>query len=194
MVLIPVGYAQVNYRFEGPALANPGEITFGVGHAGFSGTPLELAEALGVVFGDTLAGVVTTSLAMIGTSVKYGPSATGPSATDPTVYNGEASGAAGASAPAFLIHKNTDFGGRAGRGRMYLPGVPEAAIAPGGALEPAFADALNVAASAFFDALEALLVLPVLLHGPASPLEAPTPITSFSGDPMVGTQRRRQRR
>jgi hypothetical protein len=89
-----------------------------------------------------------------------------------------------------LIKKSTGFGGRAFRGRMYIPDLYESQINNNGALNSTALGLLNDIAGAWMDLpgfASANFGLPQLLH----PSESPTEITAMSAEAVVATQRRR---
>ena len=94
----------------------------------------------------------------------------------------------------YLIHKSTSLGGRAGRGRFFLPGVPESLVNSNGLLTSGTATAIDSAMSDFIGEMTATGVVPVVLHAEGSPITTPTAITAFSCDAKAATQRRRLRR
>lgn len=194
MAVIPVGYAQANLVFGGIAAPTGAEVTLGLDIGGFTGSPTDAAEEVRDSWVSNVMPDLGNNLILSVVRVKFGPITTGPS--------GEASsGAAGGDgtngaspAVSYLARKHTDFGGRAGSGRFYIPGVTENAINVDGSLTSAKRTDLTDGITSFAAALVVANLDPVLLHGVGSPLVAPTPITSFTVDPFVATQRRRQRR
>jgi hypothetical protein len=192
---IPVGYAQVNLLFTGPSLPYGAQATFGVDHSASSMTPAQVAEEVfdqygaaqvynGIAIGVNLSGVL----------VKFGPNTTGPSAIHSDTWNGQATGGAAAPNTSWLIRKITALGGHAGRGRMYLPGVPEEDIDDNGNIVSASREALEGDVGSMMAALVLANLDPVLLHAEGSPISTPTLITGWSVDTRVATQRRRLRR
>lgn len=129
-------------------------------------------------------GVVGVDDPVIGTSAASG---TGAQVGDPVPQN-----------TAFLVHKRTATGGRGGRGRMYLPGVPEAQVNHVGALTGAAVTAGNLNLEQFrLDVNFAPTVTSmVLLHNSPGAYAAalPHPITALTLDTIVSTQRRRLRK
>lgn len=192
---IPVGYAQANFIFTGAACPTGAEITLGLDVSGFSGTPSDAGDALEVAWNSgQVPNSYTDDVTLASILVKFGPTATGPSAVWPV---GAAGGQATQSAPpqvAYLIQKQTALGGRAGRGRLYLPGVPDNAVDDGGNLTGGIDTDTTTRFNDFAIAAALADLSPVLLHGDNSPISLPTPITSFACDSMVATQRRRLRR
>lgn len=194
MAVIPAGYAQINFRFVGSGLVNPAECTIGVILTSYGGDVTTLAEDMYTLFSETLLTQMNESIDLKEVLAKEGPNDLGPQAIFTGTENGGNASQGSSSAVALLIHKNTSAGGRPNRGRMYLPGASEAAVAPNGELTAAFQTSLQAQAQAFHNGFGDLSLTPVLLHGPDSPVANPTQITSLVVDARVATQRRRQRR
>lgn len=100
---------------------------------------------------------------------------------------------------AYLIRKRTDLGGRRGRGRFYMPCVSESTVDAVGNVSTTaqtnIQTALDDWMTALTDTIGSRLYPPVVLHrsegiGTEPP---PTPITRFTIDSKVATQRRRLR-
>lgn len=119
---------------------------------------------------------------------------------------------------AFLARKITARAGRRGRGRWFVPGVPENSVDDGGTLTAGAVTAMNTALANFLagitapDPADGLAVTPLVLHGNASHSERstgggittititqgaagplPDVITAMTIDPRIGSQRRRLR-
>lgn len=193
-MVIPVDYAQVNFRYDGPGVPTGAEWTLGLDISELIGTPLALAESIGAIY-ETVNFDASTAgdVDLVEVQVKYGPDATGPSA----IASVEVGGAGAAGAPsnvAYLVRKVTEIGGRAGRGRLYFPGVVEAQVGSDGALDGTWLANFQIAWNNFVTELGEISVTPVLLHGAGSPLSTPTPIVEMIVDAKVATQRRRLRR
>lgn len=125
---------------------------------------------------------------------------------DPLVVTSSVAAVAGpnsnALAPqncAVLVRKRTDAAGRRGRGRMYIPEVPESSVNDVGTLDSGFVAAVNSRFDAWRDFLVggvgARLYPPVVLHRSEGIGEEPppTPITAFVCETRIATQRRRLR-
>lgn len=195
-MVIPEGFAQVNLLFGGIALPLGAEMTLGLDISATEGeTPTTVGAAVNAAFtGANLPAELASTANYRGCLVKFGPNATGPSATvttGPVSGTGAAVNSPGTSA---LIEKNTALGGRAGKGRFYMPGIQDLGTDPGGTLKSGYATSLFTKWNNFRTALLALELVPVVLHAPGGPISVPTPITGFSVDGRVGTQRRRNRR
>lgn len=96
---------------------------------------------------------------------------------------------------ALLVQKRSGYGGRRNRGRMYFPGVTEAAVDNVGVIAPGTLAAYQALADDWLETFG--FANPgvgnmVILHStePATP----TVVTSLRVEPMVATQRRRLRR
>lgn len=193
-MIIPTSFAQATWTFDFVGGARPAAVTHGFNVSGYSGSPTEAAETLKDIWVEEWAGIQTSALFLQSVLVKFGPNSTGPS--------GEWTGAVQMSVPgdpeppntAFLLHKHTPYGGRSGRGRMYIPGPPAAAVLSGGLIETAYLGGLQDRADAFYLACIDANLDPVLLHGEDSPAEGPYVLTGYTADGIAATQRRRLRR
>lgn len=194
MAVIPASYAQVNWRFTGSGVPSGAETTLGLNIENYAGTPSQLGLLMAQAW-DTanMDGNQSSDVALTSVLVKFGPTATGPSAVWATNIPGTNT-TASPSQVAYLANKNTGLGGRQGKGRMYIPGVPEARVDQGGILTGGQQGFLQTA----LDNLHAFLLtndlLPVLLRAPDSPIQVPAPVISFTAQSKVATQRRRLRR
>lgn len=194
-MIIPVGFAQANFRFGGPAAPLGAEMTIGLDVALWGGGPTALATALVADWNTAnIDAVMTNKIGMTQCEVKYGPNATGPSG----FWNGSLNGTINAEAVApntsVLISKLTAFGGRSGKGRFYLPGFSEGSVNSSGQVDAAGVLATTNAFEAWRGLVEARDVGFVLLHNPGAPLTIPTPVTAFACQTQVATQRRRNRK
>jgi hypothetical protein len=123
--------------------------------------------------------------------IKFGPDETGALYELGCGIEGSDTGAVGAAAPAALIKKSTATGGRKGRGRMYLPGITEQRIDPGGVLVSSFRLTLETDAQNFFADLDTGGLVLAVEHADGS---TPSDVTGISCAATLATQRRRQRR
>lgn len=194
-MIIPAGYAQANFRFTGVAVPEGAEITMGLNVGTFGSTPAaaaqECIDAWQTADMDAMQ-VVTCTLSSV--LVKFGPAETGPSAEVGTNTPGTNPADGLPPNTAYLIQKQTALGGRAGRGRFFIPAIPENNVAETGLLVPTALANLTTRVNNFYAALVASDIEPVVLHGPTSPLVLPTPVTAFVTQAKVATQRRRLRR
>lgn len=105
---------------------------------------------------------------------------------------GSRTGPSTASNTALIVKKNTSLGGRANRGRFFVPAavIDETVVDQNGFLSPAATGTEQARWTAFYVALTGAGYVPVVLHSDAT---TPTTINSFSVESQVGTQRRRMR-
>lgn len=193
-MIIPVDFAQINAIHTGSGLPHGAQWTLGVGMDTFVGTPADLAQAFEQwILDSNLYDLVSQAVSMTSVLVKFGPNATGPSHLEPANEPGTAA-LQQTPAASYLVHKNTADGGHAGRGRLYVPGVPEEDINTDGLLESGRASAVTTAFASILASANGDGCIPVVLHAEDSPLSTPSPITSFSCDARIATQRRRLRR
>lgn len=194
-MIIPTGFAQANLKFSGTAAPTGAEITLGFDLSEFGGNPADAAQiiadewdAAGMdarqVDGITLANVL----------VKFGPNSIGPSAEVGVDIPGTTSDDGAGPQVAALCQKITAIGGRAGRGRFYLPGISENSFVESGQLGDTFIGNLNASLVSWLLGMGTADLTPVLLHAEGSPVESPTPITTIVCAGQIATQRRRNRR
>nr|CRY94848.1 hypothetical protein [uncultured prokaryote] len=193
MVEIPVGYGQISWLFRGPCTPLGAAVTLGFQNVGDK-APSVIGASAAASFNSELGPIFSNQLDGEGVLVKLGPTATGPSATSSIGFGGTATGVAGPPSVSLLVHKVTELGGRAGRGRNYWPGFFEQEVDEGGNINSTAMPGLQTAFDDFFVLLESNEIAPVLLHGPNAPISSPTPLVGFDVDGRVGTQRRRLRR
>jgi hypothetical protein len=97
-----------------------------------------------------------------------------------------------------LVHKRTSVAGRVGRGRMYLPAVPEIQVGETGILTAVYVSSWNTELATWLADIAAISQLDgmELLHNSpgAGAALAPFPVTSLTMDPVIATQRRRLRK
>lgn len=190
-MLIPEGFGQANILMGGLAAPNGAECTFGIEMPLPTPPPDEAALAVYSSFENRVGPFLVDDLALFGARVKYGPNETGVSGEYLAPSIGGDSGEPEAPQVAALVKKITVDGGRAGRGRFYLPGIRETRVQPGGSLVGTFRDDLQAGIDLFFSDLEDADYHWVVLHGETSPLEEPSRVLSFQVESMVATQRRR---
>jgi len=194
-MIIPSGYAQVNLMFTGSSVPTGAEVTFGVNNQGSNFTPgVIAAEVITQYVAADLSDMSVDSVDLTGVLVKVGPNATGPSHLEPAAVTGTATGQSVGPNTAWLVHKSTNFGGRAGRGRMFWPGAAESLVNTDGTLNGATASVFTALVEDFRSNMALADLELALLHGVGSPLSSPTPITGLAVDNRVATQRRRNRR
>ena len=188
-LIIPSGFAQVTHFFSGAALPNGAAMTYGVTQGGAVSAPTDCAF-LHDALADHLAVYWADAISLTTTRLKLGPNATGPFFEFTDARPGALTADPLPPNCCYLIEKQTALGGRAGRGRMYMPGVAEDGVLDGGAQLPARVSALNRALATWWNVIVNEGLIPQLFHSASSD---PTEITDFNCDPVVATQRRRLR-
>jgi hypothetical protein len=193
-MLIPSGFGQINWIFASSGAPLGAEVTCGCETSDFVGTPTEAAEAAFDAWDAGPQSVQQSTIILVGTRVKFGPTATGPTGEFAGNLPGGLGGSGVSAAVSLLVAKTTSFGGRAGRGRMFMPGMTEADVGPNGVVDSAYLGAAQTAFDTLHTALNTANLQPVLLHSETSPLSTPTIIDAFVVQGTVATQRRRQRK
>lgn len=189
---IPIGFAQAAYQMGSNAGGDwTAVVTIGLDVTGQSTTDALYAEAIFDAFANNILDVVSSDARVNGVTIKYGPDATGRTIEHNELVVGGVGTTGMPPNVAFLARKLTGVGGRQGRGRMFVPGVPEASVDSNGALGGTPLANFQTACTAFFNDLTSADAPPVVLHGDALP---PTDMTSIVALPVVATQRRRLRR
>lgn len=194
MTVIPSGFAQINFVFAGAALPHGAEVTLGANISSYGGTPAQACSDAIDAWTTNMSPRQISAVNLASVRVKFGPNNVGPSAEVADGTPGGAGGAGVSSAVSVLIHKVTGAGGRAGRGRMFVPGVQETDVSDAGVIGGATLTAWQGSATGLLNDLGTALLIPALLHGVGSPITTPSTILSLTVDSIVGTQRRRQRR
>lgn len=188
-MIIPVGYLHVQHFFGGSSVPNGAAVTYGLGGFG-AGTLPDLAEELHDLWATSWQPVLTATTWLLETRVKAGPNATGPFASHVETVFGAITGESVPPNTALLVEKRTDLGGRSGRGRMFVPGVGDSAVAAGGDIAPTSLADYQAVANAWLTGLETTTTGMFILHTASSD---PTRVTSLTVDPIAATQRRRLR-
>ena len=192
---IPLGYAQVNMKFTGDAAPTGAQITFGVSVDTFAGDP----TAVGARVSDNWAtascdelyvGALTLDEILVkfgpnddGAFGVYGVGSTGSGANPSVLVNG-----------ALLVRKTTDMGGRKGRGRFFLPGVPDGVCDADGTVHSGYLTSATEDLNSFLDKMATDDLAVVLLHNDPDVDPATTHVTGFQPAAKLATQRRRLRR
>jgi hypothetical protein len=107
--------------------------------------------------------------------------------------NGTSAGETSPPNVAILVHKRTDFGGRRGQGRCYIPGgyLSDPSVGNTGAITTGALATLNTNINGFRTKIETAGGRLVLLHESESIL--PRNIIGVDVDAVIATQRRRLR-
>lgn len=209
-MIIPEGFAEITYRFEGQRLPNGAAVVFGVQNAGnLSATAVATAARTAATTG--LMTNLNSGVGLVEVLAKLGPNEDGPSASATgTIAGGVAIADALAPNSAFLVTKNTARGGRRGKGRLFLPGVSETVVDGNGDIAPATATNLQAELTEWLGNLNTAGIPMVLLHGPPTswvlvdgqprrrPIggnwdDVPNTVQSLALQTRIATQRRRLR-
>ena len=136
---------------------------------------------------------LSVQVAVTSCLVKNGPNITGPAAEVAATVAGTSASEPLPPNVSVLIAKNTPMGGRWGKGRMFLPGLPEGSTPGGGVIAATPLAELQGKFMALLTKLSTSTLPMMLLHsregGPLSPLT----VVSLSVQSRMATQRRRLR-
>lgn len=195
-MIIPVDYLQANIRLGGVALPLGAEVTQGFAVGSFpSPTPTGVANDIADAWSTNVMPTLVNSVTFIECAVKFGPNDTGPAGAVARAVAGSNADQPLCPNTALLVRKITTLGGRRGRGRMYVPGVPETRFDGAGNMNSGDLNAYQVAFDGFLaDCLTAGLEAVVLHAAGISSTPAPTPMIEYSVQSKAATQRDRMRR
>lgn len=193
-MLIPADYGQVNWVFAGSGVPLGAEVTMGFQKDSFVGTADEAAEQLAGAYIGSLLTVMTDGATLVNTKVKFGPNDIGAIGEFPSDEQGGLSVSQTAPQVAILINKITTFGGRSGRGRMFVPSATETDILPSGALDGPYRAAWQAEADQLLASMATADLPAMLLHSEDSPAPNPYIVQSLVVASTCATQRRRVRR
>lgn len=196
-VEIPVGYSQVVYVFRGPGAIKNSTMTLGV-HFGTSADVPDIAanayDAVTAGTGDNLceAASMLTGWQFLGTDVTYMDESGPLIASHRATITGTKAGSPLPTNCSFLVSKSSATGGRAGRGRWFVPPfmLGESGIDGNGVIDSGAAAVLQGYLNVFMTQAAATALDPVILHSGAG---LPAPITAMTLQPLLATQRRRMR-
>lgn len=191
---IPTGYAQANFQHRHESGTRLMEVTLGLAVSAYAGDGQDLADNLNGMWVEAILPAMSAEISFVGVQLKYGPQSTGPAWFSQGLTTGERVGSPVPPNTAVLVRKRTASGGRSGRGRMYMPGVPEEGVLGQGVLTSGEQLIWTTQLEVFRQKLLTEDVAPVLLHGDDSPVTSPYIITDFQVAETVATQRRRLRR
>ena len=187
---IPEGHGQVTWILSGPVCPTGAVVTCGF----FNATDRDASACcldLDNIFATDVMPAVVDGVTHIGTLVKLGPNEDGPTAL---ITGSTAGGISAQGTPpnvAALISKTTNVGGREGRGRFFLPGLPENDVDESGLITVGHLGVLQPAMDSLLSDATTQDVPLELLHNST---RNPSGLTGLSVDGRVATQRRRLRR
>lgn len=195
-VVIPSSFGQITWKGFHGSTGQLWACTMGIDVTGGITDPTDLATRCYDAWDENINPVLSSSTALTACNVKLGPGNLGPQAQFDLLRAGQVDAPTLPSNVAILVQKRTAAGGRANRGRMFIPGMPEGSVTNGGLIDSAILLAWD---GAFFNMKAQLLADLqidglVVLHDESSPVALPTPITDLRVQSMVATMRRRLRR
>lgn len=201
-LIIPAGYAQCVVEHIRLGDTEPMLCTFGVEldelpAGGEAGVPDAVMEA----WIDSIGSGYNLDTSVTGVTVYVGGGSGGTEVYTSSLspFTGPNSNALVPQNTAILIRKRTDLAGKRGRGRLYIPEVPEGSVDAVGTLVPADRAAWQARASALLANLTTAepgwnLPMVVLHRSEGAGVEPPpTPVLNLVVESKVATQRRRLR-
>lgn len=208
--MLPEGFVRVTWNWTGAGLPRGASTVFVVENAADQDGATIVGNISDALVGSTLMANITDDVRITGWVIKHGPDETGPIFESSVIVAGTQVAASAAPNTSFLIRKSTTLGGRRGRGRMYLPGVPETNVDDAGLLAGAAVSAINTDLGAFLINMTTEGLPLMLEHFPktewvlnenqqprrvpvAGTVPNPTQVVGLTVDPTVATQRRRLR-
>lgn len=193
MPVIPAGFGQANVKFTGPGAPTGAECTFGFDND-TNQFALDICDLIIAAWTGSFLVEQCNQVDLAAVLVKLGPNDTGPFAEVADGTSGTVVSASEVPNTAALCRKNTNTGGRQGRGRMFIPGVRESDFGSDGTMSAPDLAGWQTAADTFLGDLQAATIPMVLLRSESSPPGAPLIVTSLSMSATAATQRRRLRR
>lgn len=198
-LVIPPGFGSAAFVFTGAVGTQPYVTTMGLDLGDAGGDFVGAANRAFDAWEEVLIAETSNALTLDRVTLAVGSDGPGGSVdSSRTPIPGEDSGTYGPTAMSAIGRKVTAELGRAGRGRMFLPGfLAENAVDPDGSVVAARRDAITIALDTFVANLQlggtvpGMLLPPVLLHSAGGP--APTPIETMVCSDLVGWIRGRIR-
>lgn len=190
---IALGQAQINLVWTGIGLPFGAQNTFGV-QVGQGMDAEDVAHAVSTsIVEAAIVLALSNKVAITGVHVKMGPNDVGPMFDLGVAHQG---GDAGQPLPpntTMLVRKNTAIGGKHGSGRLYIPGITEAASDGTGTLGAESVTYHNGQMADWLEALSSHGIPMVLLHATEWAAGAEQTVTALTVQSVLATQRRRLR-
>jgi hypothetical protein len=189
-LFIPEGYCQLHFASR---TGGQKEVTFALAFNLLDPTPVDLEAAYDAYA--TFGGAIGWGVDITMTAVRSETGTADPAEPILEEFTGSAtgSGSTAFSPPqvSFLVKKRSAVGGRKNRGRVFIPHVRESVVDFRGDVESSYRSGCQDAFDDFVTAVGAAIEVTddVILH--TNPADTPTPITSYSWESKVATQRRR---
>lgn len=200
-LIIPPGFAQAVFSHTLAGDSEPIVCTVGLDVSDAGGDFETAANTAFTNWADNILPSISNQYQLTVVTLYVGQDGGPPTVVDST-EDSAVGGLSNAALPqncAYLVRKRTDAAGRRGRGRFYIPGVPEGEVSPIGALSASYRDGMTTSAESFRLAMAGGIPSPslplVVLHRSEGigTEPAPTPITQLVCETIIGTQRRRMR-
>lgn len=193
--IIPPGYAECSMEFWLAGYLRPAVITQGFKINGSVGSSYNVADQFDLAFAGSFKALFDSNVTMRNAKAVIGQDGSDPIVQISTTQTaGTSARESTAPALALMVTKNTNLGGRKNRGRNYMPwALADSDVAENGAVNPTRLTSWAAALDEYYDFIIGpttdLLDEPVILHTDPT---VPTPVTSFTPNPAIRTQRRRQ--
>lgn len=204
MAQVPIGASVATYQLQHVAVQRPMAVTCGHDLQGWTGSFVEAADRLMEDFGETMMNALDSQIALTGVSLFIGNAGDPSGSLNSTLapIQGTAEWTSPVVNTAVLVDKVTGSIGRAGKGRMFLPGaVPEGQVAENGVVDANVLGQLQDYLDDWYTALQAEgaegngPLPPVVIGSPGGqPASFAFDVTGFRAQNVVATQRRRLRR
>lgn len=176
----------IEWVFSGPGVSGQAQCTMHAqGAAPWDSGDLAIVRAAWV---DNIIPLQTTVWTLVETTLTQQQGSNQVTLTDSTTDNGDSANTPMPPSVAIIIRKLTGLSGRANRGRMYVPGIPENHIADTGRVEPGALTSWNTAADGLAADLSAGAAVPSLFHRATGTM---TPLTELEVAGTMGHQRMR---
>lgn len=192
-MIIPVDYSQVNLKWTGNGLPLGAQTTWGIANDDDL-PPSDIAQKALTAWDDC--GVMDNMSVQVSVTsclVKNGPNQIGPAAEVAATVAGTSGSEPLPPNVSLLVSKNTAAGGRMGKGRLFLPGLPEGSTPGGGVVAPTPLAEVQGKMNALLGHLRDSNIPMVLLHSKVGIIELPLEVTSLTVQSRMATQRRRLR-
>lgn len=192
-MIIPVDYCQANLKWSGAGVPLGAETTFGLANDG-DFPPADVAQKVLTAWDDC--GVMdnlSVQVSIKSCLVKNGPNEIGPAAEVGATIPGTSGSEPLPPNVAVLVTKNTQMGGHMGKGRLFLPGLPEGSTPGGGVVAPTPLAELQGKMNELLTSLRDAQIPMVLLHSKVGIIELPLAVTSLKVQSTMATMRRRLR-
>jgi hypothetical protein len=192
-MIIPVDYSQANLKWVGGGVPLGAQTTFGLANDG-DFPPADIAQKVLNAWDDC--GVmdnISVQLSIASCLVKNGPNEIGPAAEVAATIPGTSGSEPLPPNVSVLVAKNTAMGGRMGKGRLFLPGLPEGSTPGGGVVAATPLAEVQGKMNALLTNLRDANIPMVLLHSKVGVIELPLEVTSLTVQSRMATQRRRLR-